>query len=678
MILADISSITHIKLIITMLGAAKKKGLEMTTSRRGMTTTKRLHLMLIFTIMFALFSLFSIAQLSKALQLHHLNFMFTQNIESLSNMLEKHAEKPLVAKQTIEHLNKIKQTQEECLTVFNTVNGYIFKFGQTIRITSICEENRLIVNTIINKLINYEDERMSDAEVINRLTHASKKLKVNSDNFEEPVNEFADSIKMMIKSLFLPFTFLIIFTSSLVLRKIKLKTFLLHDAIDKLEESKKEKEKLAYYDILTQLANRHLFSKILEHEINQAKRYNHTFAILNIDLDRFKLINDTLGHDAGDELIVQVSKRLKECTRTSDTVSRFGGDEFVMLISGPNSEQDAKIVADKVVEQIAQPFMLGENEMHISSSVGISYFPENGKDIPTLLKHADIAMYEAKQNGKNQFRAFDNTIINKIEHRLTLEKDIRNCIERELSLYFQPVVNLRTMKIIGAESLVRWKHKEKGMILPDEFIPIAESIGLIDAIGEWVINESCKQCKIWRELSGENFFVAVNVSARQLKNNKLVEFIKEKLAYYELPVDALDIEITESVFYGDDPNAIDNLNKLSETGLKLLLDDFGTGYSSLSSLHGMPFDFLKIDKSFMDVKHSKKAIMTKSIIDMAKNFNLQIVAEGVEDQSAVDYLLEHDCVYAQGYFFQRPVPAEELDITKTYKQEKSNIVALKT
>ncbi len=375
---------------------------------------------------------------------------------------------------------------------------------------------------------------------------------------------------------------------------------------------------------------------------------------------------------------MQVSKRLKACTRTSDTVSRFGGDEFVMLISGPNSGQDAKVVADKVVEQIAQPFMLGENEMHISSSVGISYFPENGEDIPTLLKHADITMYEAKQNGKNQSRAFDNTIINKIEHRLTLEKDIRSCIERELSLYFQPVVDLRTMKIIGAESLVRWKHKEKGMISPDEFIPIAESIGLIDAMGEWVINEACKQCKIWRELSDEIFFVAVNVSARQLKNNKLVDFIKEKLAYYELPVDALDIEITESVFYGDDPNAIDNLNKLSETGLKLLLDDFGTGYSSLSSLHGMPFDFLKIDKSFMDVNHSKKAIMTKSIIDMAKNFNLEIVAEGVEDQSAVDYLKEHGCVYAQGYFFQRPVPAEELDITKTYELEKSNIVVLKT
>lgn len=650
----------------------------MTTSRQGMTTTKRLHLMLIFTIMFVSFSLFSIIQLSKALQLHHLNFILIQNIDILSTMLEGYPGKPLYTKEVANRLNKIKKLPDECLSVFNKSSGYIIKFKQTEKIISICEENQSFINFLIKDLTYYKEDKITDPILIDSLIHAVKVFRINSGNYEEPVDDFAKTIKDMITSLFLPFTFLIIITSSLVLRKIKLKTFLLHDAIDKLEESKKEKEKLAYYDILTELANRHLFSKILQHEINQAKRYNHTFAILNIDLDRFKLINDTLGHDAGDDLIVQVSKRLLACTRASDTVSRFGGDEFVMLISGPNSKQDATIVADKVVEQIAQPFMLGENEMHISSSVGISYFPENGEDIPTLLKHADIAMYEAKQNGKNQFRAFDNKIINKIEHRLTLEKDIRNCIEKELSLYFQPVVNLRTMKTIGAESLVRWKHKEKGMISPDEFIPIAESIGLIDAMGEWVINEACKQCKIWRETSDKHFFVAVNVSARQLKNNKLVDFIKERLAYYELPVDALDIEITENVFYGDDPHAIDNINKLSELGLKLLLDDFGTGYSSLSSLHGMPFDFLKIDKSFMNVNHSKKAIMTKSIIDMAKNFNLEIVAEGVEDQNAVDYLLEHDCAYAQGYFFQRPVPAEEIDVTKTYKQEKTNIVALKS
>lgn len=650
----------------------------MTTSRQGMTTTRRLHLMLIFTIMFAIFSLFSIIQLSKALQLHHLNFIFIQNINTLSTMLKEYPEKPLFTKEITDRLKKIKTLSGECLSVFNKSSGYIIKFKQTEKIISICEGNQSFINFIIEDMTYYKEDKITDPIFIDSLIYAAKAFRINSTNYERPINEFANSIKKMIKTLFLPFTFLIIFTSSLVLRKIKLKTFLLHDAIDKLEESKKEKEKLAYYDILTKLANRHLFSKILEHEINQAKRYNHNFAIINIDLDRFKLINDTLGHDAGDDLIIQVSKRLQACTRSSDTVSRFGGDEFLMLISGPNSEKDAAIVADKIVEQIAQPFMLGENEMHISSSVGISYFPENGEDIPTLLKHADIAMYEAKQNGKNQFRAFDNKIINKIEHRLTLEKDIRNCIEKELSLYFQPVVNLRTMKIIGAESLVRWKHKEKGMISPEEFIPIAESIGLIDAMGEWVINEACKQCKIWRETSDKHFSIAVNVSARQLKNNKLVDFIKERLAYYELPVNALDIEITESVFYGDDPHAIDNINKLSETGLKLLLDDFGTGYSSLSSLHGMPFDFLKIDKSFMNVKHSKKAIMTKSIIDMAKNFNLEIVAEGVEDQAAVDYLLEHDCIYAQGYFFQRPVPAEELDITRTYEQEKSNIIALKT
>ena len=661
-----------------MLNVSENQGIEMTRSRRGMTTTKRLHLMLIFTIMFALFAFFSIIQLSKALQLHHLNFMFIHNIDILSEMLDEYPDKPIITKNVVDRLNKIKKVPEECLTVFNATSGYIFKFEQTQKIKSICEENQSFVNFLIEDLMFYEEQQITDAIIIDSLNHAEKVFHINSSNYEEPVDAFAKTIKKMITSIFLPFTLLIIFTSSFVLRKIKLKTVLLHDAIDKLEESKKEKEKLAYYDNLTELANRHLFSKILEHEMHQAKRYNHTFAILNIDLDRFKLINDTLGHDAGDDLIRQAAVRLTTCTRSSDTVARFGGDEFVMLISGPNSEKDAAIVADKVVKQIAIPFMLDEHEMHISSSVGISYYPKNGEDIPTLLKHADIAMYEAKENGKNQYRAFDNTIINKLEHRLTLEKDIRNCIERELSLHYQPVVDLRTRRIVGAESLIRWKHRDKGMISPDEFIPIAESTGLIDAIGEWVINEACRQCKIWRDSDNENFTVAINVSARQLKNNKLVTFVKETLDRYDLPVDALDIEITESIFYGDDPNAINNLNELSRMGLKLLLDDFGTGYSSLSSLHGMPFNFLKIDRSFMDIKHTKKEIMTKSIIDMAKNFHLEIVAEGVEDQEAVDYLLEHGCIYAQGYFFQRPVPADELDIKKIFNQEEtgSNIIPL--
>lgn len=661
-----------------MFNSLENQGIEITRSRRGLTTTKRLHLLLIFTIIFALFAFFSIIQLSKALQLHHLNFMFIQNINIYSEMLNAYPEKPLFTKSVSERLNKIKKIPDECLTVFNTSSGYLIKFQQTEKIISICKENQSFVNILMQDLMNHKDSVITDPILIDSLKHASKVFRINSGNYEQPVNEFAETIKNMIISLFTPFTFLILITSSFIFRKIKLKTLLLHEAIDKLEESKKEKEKLAYYDTLTKLANRHLFSEILEHEMHQAKRYNHSFAILNIDLDRFKLINDTLGHDAGDDLIKQAAKRLQKCTRISDTVSRFGGDEFVILISGPNSEKDAPVVAKKIVEQIGTPFMLGENEMHISSSVGISYYPKNGTDIPTLLKHADIAMYEAKQNGKNQFRAFDNTIINKIEHRLTLEKDIRNCLDKELSLHYQPVVDIRSGKIVGAESLIRWKHAEKGMISPEEFIPIAESIGLIDDIGEWVINEACKQCKIWRETENENFMIAVNVSPRQLKNNRLVNFIKERLEYYELPIDALDVEITESVFYGDDPIAIKNLNELSRMGLKLLLDDFGTGYSSLSSLQGMPFDFLKIDRSFMDISHGKQEIMTKSIIDMAKNFNLEIVAEGVEDRKAVDYLLEHDCIYAQGYYFQKPVPAEELDISRSFYEEgeETNIISL--
>jgi len=632
-----------------------------------MTTARNLQLILAIAILFGLFSLFAIIQLSKSIHLHHINYSLVESVSELSEELNYFPEVPLITDDAIKRLKKINTLQSECLLLLNPLDRYIMNMIKAEKIISVCENNHSFSKLLIEELSLLNESYIVDPIFVDSLNHAIKLFQFNAANFEEPINKFGEYTKQTIFWLFIPFAACIIIISIYILRKINLNTYKLHNAISALEKSEQEKEQLAYYDTLTSLPNRNLFSKLLEHEINNAKRYNNTFAILNIDLDRFKFINDTLGHDAGDELISQVSQRLKECTRNSDTVARFGGDEFLILISGPNSENDAMIVAKKIIKLTSEPFNLGENQMHISSSIGISSYPKNGDDVSTLLKHADIAMYEAKNSGKNQFCAFDNTIINKLEHRLTLEKDLPNSIENELLLYYQPLVDLRNFETVGVEALLRWQHKTKGMVSPIEFIPIAESIGLIDVIGEWVIEQACKQCSIWRKGNKPDFTVAVNVSARQLKNKNLPIFIEKILKKYSLPIDAIDIEITESVFYGDDKKAIANLNKLSEMGMRLFLDDFGTGYSSLSTLHAMPFDILKIDRNFMDLKHQKKRIISKTIIDMAKNFDLELIAEGVEDEYAINYLIENGCYYAQGYFFEKPIPAEKLDISKNYK-----------
>jgi len=643
-----------------------------------MSTAKNLQLILLITILFGLVSFLSIMQLSKSIQLHHINFSLADSVRELSEELNYYPNNPLLTVDIINRFKKIKKMQNECLNLLNPLDRYIIDKINAKRIVSICEDNKSFSNFILEELNMHKAPTIIDPILLDSLNHAVSLFQFNSIKFESPLMKFGDYTKTIIAWLFLPFSFCIIAISIYIFRKVNLNTSRLQNAISALEKSEYEKEQLAYYDVLTSLPNRIFFSKLLEQEINKAKRYKTTFAVLYIDLDRFKFINDTLGHHAGDELIIQVSMRLKKCVRESDTISRFGGDEFLVHLSGPNSEKDASIVAQKIINLTAEPFSISDNQMHISSSVGISRYPIDGENASALLKHADIAMYEAKKNGKNQFCNFNNIIINKLEHRLILEKDLPNCLENDLSLHYQPVIDLRTYEVIGAEALLRWKHSIKGMISPEEFIPIAESIGLIDIIGEWVIENACKQCSLWRKNVNSNFSIAVNISARQLKNNNLPLLIENTLNKYSLPFDALDIEITESVFYGDDPQAINNLNKLSEIGIRLFLDDFGTGYSSLSTLHDRPFDILKIDRSFMDLKHLKKRKISKTIIDMAKTYDLEIIAEGVEDEYAVNYLIANGVYYAQGYFFERPMPAEELDITKNYEHliSASNVTAL--
>ena len=646
-----------------------------------MTTAKRLQLMLVITVLFGLSSMFSIIQLSKATQFHHLNFLYITNVSGLQEELINYPKIPLNTKIIIKKLENVKKLPVECLSLMNGLDRFIMKLIGADIIVSICEKDKLLAEELLEELYDYSAPTITDQILIESLIYSIDVFNRNSEQLEGPVETMGAFTIRLAFWLIIPFSIFVTFFSIYIFRKIKIKTARLHNAIAALEKSEEEKERLAYFDSLTKLPNRNLFTEMLGHEIHQVKRYNKSFALLYIDLDRFKFINDTLGHDAGDDLLIQVSTRLKKCTRESDTLARFGGDEFLLILSGPNSDKHAKIVADKIIQTLSRPFILDEHEMYISASVGISFCPKNGLDSSILLKRADIAMYEAKANGKNQYHAYEEDSINhKTDHRLTLEKDLRRSIENnELLVHYQPVINLDNRNTVGVEALLRWKHSNKGIITPIDFIPIAEETGMIKDIGEWVIKQACKQCKEWRSTTNRfGFHIAVNVSAYQLTDDKLPRFIDDTLSYYSLPPDALDIEITENIHYAENKKIGNNINKLNEIGVRLLLDDFGTGYSSLSTLHGLPFDIIKIDQSFMDIHHPRKRIMTQTIIDMAKNFGMQTIAEGVEDQDAVDFLRKHGCNYVQGFYFQRPVPAEDLDITKNYGQSNTptNVVAI--
>lgn len=634
-----------------------------------MSTAKRLRIMLMITVLFGLSSMGSMIQLSKATKLHHMNYMYMTNVADLHEEVDKHVKIPLKKEKILEKLKSVEKSQSECLSLINWFDKVIVQLIKADDMIALCQNDKLLLEQLLEDLHYHEGEILDDPVLIDSLEHSTYVFTRNSRLLESPVELTGSFIIKMAFWLIVPFSIFVIFFSIFIFDRIKQKTARLQDAINALEASEEEKRTLAYYDSLTSLPNRNLFTQILDYELNQVKRYKHSFALLYIDLDRFKFINDSLGHDAGDDLIAQVSERLKTCTRRSDTLARFGGDEFLLILSGKDSSKYAKVVAEKIISEISRSFILADHEMHISASVGITFCPKDGQDSTTLLKRADIAMYEAKTNGKNQYYVYEKDSINhKTEHRLMLEKDLRKAIGRdELMLYHQPVINLSDYHSSGSEALLRWKHTTKGMVMPIEFITIAEETGMIIELGEWVIDQACKQCKLWRETGQPNYRIAVNVSALQLKSNKLPKYVNDRLMHYSLPKDALEIEITESTFYGEDENSLRNLNALSEIGVRLLLDDFGTGYSSLSSLHGMPFDIIKIDRSFMDIQHPKQRIMTQTIIDMAKNFGMSTLAEGVEDQAAVDFLHRNGCEYVQGFYFQRPVPAEELNINKDYR-----------
>ncbi|TAN71826.1 MAG: EAL domain-containing protein [Methylobacter sp.] len=426
------------------------------------------------------------------------------------------------------------------------------------------------------------------------------------------------------------------------------------------KDQEQQIERLAHYDSLTNLPNRRLLKARVNDELFVAERNKKTFALLFVDLDHFKNINDSLGHSIGDQVLIEVGQRLLACVHEDDTVARLGGDEFNILLTDSNVN-GAAIVAYKIIASLAAPIFYQDHQLYITPSIGISLYPDNGDSYETLFKNADIALYQAKKQGRNQCQFVTPTMQQQTQRRMEIERDLRQARARnELIVYFQPQVHTQTGGIIGAEALLRWQHPVWGMVPPAEFIPIAEESGLILSIGDWVIEQSIAQARQWRD-AGFPLTIAVNLSLAQFRANTLFDKVKQTLEHYQLPAQYLELELTESVAMQNAELAIEITHQLTRLGIKLSIDDFGTGYSSLSYLQRFSLDKLKIDQSFTSSMSSNtdSENIVDAIISLAKSLNLKTIAEGVETKQQLDMFKQKNCDEIQGYYFSKPVPAEQ-------------------
>jgi len=435
-----------------------------------------------------------------------------------------------------------------------------------------------------------------------------------------------------------------------------------------ISERKKAQEMIhfqAYHDLLTRLPNRELFLDRLNQAITQSLRNNHKLAVLFLDMDGFKFINDSLGHMIGDALLQQVAHRLQETLRDTDTVSRMGGDEFNILIPELLQREEAGLIARKILDAFSQPIVLDNHEVTIGFSIGISLFPDDGETTYGLIKNADMAMYHVKERGKNGFEFFSDHMQGIYQHRHNIEQDIRTAlVNNQFEAYYQPQFDITSRKIIGLEALIRWNHPEKGLITPDQFIPIAEEMGLIADIGLFMLHTGCQQIKTWINQGIQPVKLSINVSAYQLADSHFDTMICDLAKQYDLPDDLLTLEITETALMQEMEKVIPRLKNLAQCGIGICIDDFGVGYSSLSYLQTLPVNILKIDRSFLACisGNTNKSCIIKAIVAMARELGMDVIVEGVETSQQLEYIRKIGCTIVQGFLLSRPLPEKEISL----------------
>jgi len=435
-----------------------------------------------------------------------------------------------------------------------------------------------------------------------------------------------------------------------------------------ITERKKIEEKLHYmaqYDALTELGNRNLFNSALNNSITYSDHSGQAFALLFMDLDRFKQVNDSMGHDAGDELLKEVALRVNRCIRDSDILCRLGGDEFTVIINGEFAEKASVRVSEKLIHSLSQPFEIFGQELYVGASIGIVYYPELGKDSSELIRNADMAMYQAKHEGRNRYRVFEPNMKTQVEESMALEVELRRAVENmDFKLHYQPKFDMTTGEIVGAEALLRWWVGGKP-VSPVTFIPIAEETGLINGIGRWVFETAAKQVQVWSTMFDlpDGFRISVNMSVQQLQDPDLLDTLNDFISKCNIQSELLEIEITESLFLERTEINLRNLAGIRELGPGIALDDFGTGYSSMGYLAQLPLTVLKIDKTFVDNVHQPQgSAIISAVVALAKGLGVEVIAEGVEQEDQAKKLIELGCVTAQGFYYSQPIPAEDLEV----------------
>lgn len=624
------------------------------------------------TVVFFLFSMlmvWSFFTLNQSSYFHQLNirhFKYTDELNSLISVPNK-------LLQTNQNVNiedvrsaivNIRQQPIECLANINQSERIIMRWVGTESIVEICKNDIVMADKTLNFIDVYEAGNITKEVLQSQLVEALDEFRQNSINFEAPVQKTLSAIASLTISLIILSSFCVMCFAIYLSRAVSMVLTKREEAMVALAKSETLNKQMAYTDSLTGLPNRNLLQGAIDKSIAQAVRGRSQFAVMFIDLDQFKDINDTLGHTVGDELLVEMANRISHTLRENDTIVRFGGDEFVAVTDNFDSIETIDPIAHRIIDAVNVPIRLGEREVLVTASIGIACYPHNGRDATSLLKHADTAMYQAKNAGKNQFQPYDKQSASKQNRKLNLANLLHSAIaNNEFRLVYQPVVRLSDGCTVGSEALLRWTTASGENVGPDEFIPIAEHSGQIIEIGNWVIEQACMQCKAWHEQGAIDHIMAINVSSQQLKDTEFAKRLAETIRFYNLPAKCVHIEITENIAITEDQTCIATLHELAKLGTKLLLDDFGTGYSCLSYLKDLPFDVLKIDKSFMPANNT----IASTIIAMGHELNMEIIAEGIETPACYRFLRKADCHYGQGYLFQKPVPADEFDVFKQFK-----------